>query len=114
MTRKLTLVIALATVTAMGSLAAADQPVRTGSPFRTAEYSQGDAEIVEVRRGRGYRRGYDRRYNYYSPYQSRYYDPYRYGYGYRYPQYYGPRNYGYYNYGRRGGGVQIGPYGVWW
>ena len=119
MTRKFTFALALVAATAMGSFATADQPGRSASPFRTAEYSQSnaDAQVVEVRNGRrSYRGGY-----YYGNrgYYNNYYSPYRYGYrnynyGYRSYPYYGSRNY----YGRSyyGGqsGVRIGNFGVWW
>lgn len=90
----------------------------SSSPFRTAEYQQGDVEIVEVQRGRNRgryynnRRGNYRRYYNRVPYRGRnLVRPYRYRYT---PRYYGTRRFGYYGgYGRRGG-VQIGPLNVWW
>ncbi|HRX78414.1 MAG TPA: hypothetical protein P5307_05090 [Pirellulaceae bacterium] len=114
MTRKFVFALTLGAATAIATFAVGQEPA---SPFRTTELSQNDVSIVQVRdRGRRYRGNYygNRRYNnnYYSPYQ---YDYRNYNYGYRpYGSYYGTRNYGYYNYGRRGGGVRIGPFGVWW
>lgn len=122
MTRKFTFAFALVAATAMGSFAAADQPGGSGSPFRTADYSQSnEAQIVEVRNGRqSYRGGY-----YYGNrygnrgYYNNYYSPNRYGYrnynyGYRSNPYYGNRNYyGRSYYGGRSG-VSMGNFGVWW
>jgi hypothetical protein len=115
MTRKFTFALALVTAATLGSVATADQSVRGESPFRTAEYSQSDTQIVQVRNGRRYGGNYYRNrgyYNYYTPYGYR-----NYSYGYRtYPYrsyYYGAPNNRYYNYGGRGG-VRVGPVGVWW
>lgn len=117
MLRKFTFAVALGVATTIGSFSMGQEPIRSESPFRTAEYSQNDAQIVEVRNGgRRYRGNYYGNRGYYNNY---YYSPYRYGYrnynyGYRpYGNYYGTRNYGYYNYGPRGG-VRVGPFGVWW
>jgi hypothetical protein len=116
MFRKLTFAVALGAATTLGSFSMGQETIHSESPFRTAEYSQNDAQIVQVRnRGRRYRGNYYGNRGYYN----NYYSPYRYGYrnynyGYRpYGNYYGTRNYGYYNYGRRGG-VRVGPFGVWW
>lgn len=116
MYRRLTFAMVIAALSTMVGLAQAEEPTRDESPFRTAEYLEEDAQIVQVRnRGRRYRGNYYGNRGYYNNY---YYSPYRYGYrnynyGYRYPRYYGNPYYRNYNYGARGS-VRVGPFGVWW
>lgn len=114
MTRQWTLILALVVASMLGGVATAEQPTVGASPFRTAELTSNDFRIQPVNNHHRYRRSR-------SHYQHRkVYRPYRYRYNYRpysrstYPRYYGTPRFGYYDYGRRGGRVKIGPFGVWW